>query len=95
LLVRGTLRRRSRASPGRLLIDLAPNALPWWTHQRGEVARGNVKGAAEMLAQPFVETDEHPGAFYSETTAGNALNLEPLGRDSCVRLGRVHPGVTS
>lgn len=54
-----------------------------------------MKGAAEMLAQPFVETDEHPGAFYSETTAGNALNLEPLGRDSCVRLGRVHPGVTS
>lgn len=67
--VRGTLARNAAKD----LVDLPANAVPSFYLPARAAARGDVRGAARMLAEPFVETARHPIKSFEEHPVATGL----------------------
>jgi hypothetical protein len=67
--------KRILQNAGRELVDLPANAIPSLYVPAREAARGDVGGAAGMLAQPFKELYEHPGRQLEEHPVSSGLMI--------------------
>jgi hypothetical protein len=63
---------------GRDLVDIPANAIPSLYVPARTAAQGHPGKAAGMLAQPFIQTAEHPGKSLLEHPLGTALMLTSL-----------------